>query len=82
MKTKLTLSIDSRVIGRAKAVARRRGVSLSGLVETHFERLAATVDSASPSTAARWRGSLRIPHEATGSEDPRLAILLDKHARQ
>ncbi|AHF89952.1 hypothetical protein OPIT5_06695 [Opitutaceae bacterium TAV5] len=81
MKTKLTLSIDSRVIGRAKAVARRRGVSLSGLVETHFERLAATAGSASPSTAARWRGSLRTPHKAAAADDPRLAFLLDKHVR-
>lgn len=78
MKTKLTLSIDSRVVGRAKAVARRRGVSLSAMVETHLEQAASVIDPSAPSTAARWRGSLRAPRETRA--DPRLSYLLDKHA--
>ena len=40
MATKLTLKLDADVIERAKEYAERRGVSLSRLVETYFDRLA------------------------------------------
>jgi hypothetical protein len=36
MKTKLTLSIDPEVIARAKEEARRRGTSVSDMVETYL----------------------------------------------
>jgi hypothetical protein len=36
MNSKLTLKLDRDVIERAKAYAERRGVSLSGMVETYF----------------------------------------------
>ena len=38
--TKLTLRLDAGVIGRAKAEARRRGTTLSDLVEGYFDTLA------------------------------------------
>ena len=39
MHTKLTLRVDERVVVRAKAWARRRGVSLSDAIESVLERL-------------------------------------------
>jgi hypothetical protein len=39
MQTKLTLRLEHRLIVRAKAWARRRGVSLSQAVATVFEQL-------------------------------------------
>lgn len=39
MNAKLTLKLDSTVIGSAKAYAERRGVSLSALVESYFKAL-------------------------------------------
>ncbi|HVO13449.1 MAG TPA: DUF6364 family protein [Vicinamibacteria bacterium] len=41
MQRKLTLRVDERVIVRAKAWARRRGVSLSDAVESVLDRLPA-----------------------------------------
>jgi hypothetical protein len=40
MTTKLTLSVDSAVISRAKRYAKRHGVSVSGLVETYLAAVA------------------------------------------
>jgi hypothetical protein len=39
MQTKLTLRLEERLIVRAKAWARRRGISLSETVATIFEQL-------------------------------------------
>ena len=37
---KLTLSVDSRVVSRAKQYAKRRGVSVSEMVETYLAAVA------------------------------------------
>lgn len=39
MTTKLTLSMDEKVIDRAKRIARRRGKSLSKIVEEYFNSI-------------------------------------------
>lgn len=39
MQTKLTLRLEERLVVRAKAWARKRGVSLSHVVATIFEQL-------------------------------------------
>jgi len=58
---KLTLSVDARVVTRAKRYARQRGTSVSGLVETLLDL--ATAPSAesyeAPPVLARLRGSLK-----------------------
>jgi hypothetical protein len=59
--SKLTLSVRDSVILRAKRYARRRGVSVSEMVEAY---LAAVVEPASPATAdapvlRSVRGSLK-----------------------
>ncbi len=54
MQRKLTLRVDERVIVRAKAWARRRGVSLSDAVESVLDRL--PVDDDQP--LSDWTRSL------------------------
>jgi uncharacterized protein DUF6364 len=44
--SKLTLSVDARVVSRAKQYAKRRGLSVSKMVETY---LSAVADPPSPS---------------------------------
>lgn len=62
---KLTLSVDPRVVVRAKRYARTRRTSLSKLVETYFDLLARTPTSSRqheprvPAVLSRLRGSLR-----------------------
>jgi hypothetical protein len=46
---KLTLSVDNRVIAHAKQYAKRRGVSVSEMVEAY---LAAVAEPASPASGA------------------------------
>jgi len=46
---KLTLSVDDRVVSRAKQYAKQRGVSVSQMVETY---LAAVAEPSSPATGA------------------------------
>jgi uncharacterized membrane protein len=46
---KLTLSVDNRVISRAKQYAKQRGLSVSGMVEAY---LAAVAEPPSPAKSA------------------------------
>lgn len=39
MTTKLTLSVDARIIAKAKRYAKRRGTSVSKIFENHIEEL-------------------------------------------
>jgi hypothetical protein len=58
---KLTLSVDERVIERAKKYARARGTSVSGLVEQMLD-LAASGSAhpeSTPPVLARLRGALK-----------------------
>jgi hypothetical protein len=49
---KLTLSVDTRVVSRAKQYAKRRGVSVSQMVETYLAAVA------EPSSAATGDASI------------------------
>ena len=58
---KLTLSVDERVVARAKRYARARGTSVSRLVEAYLDVVQApsgTARKAAP-VLARLRGSLK-----------------------
>ena len=57
---KLTLSVDDRVIERAKTYAANRGISVSSLVETLLDLIASPpkAESRAP-VLAKLRGSLR-----------------------
>lgn len=80
MKTKLTLSVSAKSVQRAKAVARRRGVPLSRLVEEHFDRLApASGKHDSEAFFARWQGAFKI--NPTALKDERVAAIMAKHVR-
>ncbi|MGH9384512.1 MAG: DUF6364 family protein [Vicinamibacterales bacterium] len=61
MVTKLTLTVDERVIGKAKRYARARGTSVSKLVEQLLDGAASTHEATRPTTPvlARLRGSLK-----------------------
>ncbi len=58
---KLTLSVDARVVARAKRYARAQGTSVSALVEKMLDLAAAPPDpgGGSPPVLARLRGSLK-----------------------
>jgi hypothetical protein len=58
---KLTLSVDERVIERAKRYARARGTSVSGLVEQMLDLAASGSDQPdiAPPVLNRLRGSLK-----------------------
>jgi hypothetical protein len=80
VKTKLTLSISAKSVQRAKAVARRRGVPLSRLVEEHFDRLASAAGNHdSEAFFTRWQGAVRIDPSAL--RDERVAAIMAKHVR-
>jgi hypothetical protein len=71
MKTKLTITVDEALLPRAKKMARRRGVSLSSVVEESLRRLA----SEETDFVSRWRGKF----EGVGTDDPRMAYLRKKY---
>lgn len=80
MKTKLTLSVSARSVQRAKAVARRRGVPLSLLVEEHFARLAQSASKHdSEAFFTRWQGAFKL--DPASRKDGRVAAILAKHVR-
>jgi hypothetical protein len=58
---KLTLSVDERVIERAKQYAQTRGTSVSGLVEQLLDLAASGSDrpDITPPVLSRLRGSLK-----------------------
>lgn len=72
MKQKLTITVDTDVLPRAKHYARSRGVSLSSLVE---ESLRGLVGEDAPSFSSRWRGQLQAAH----GDDPRYDALARKY---
>ena len=63
MTTKLTLTIEERVIKTAKKYAEKKGRSLSGLVENYLKTLAAEDSVINDTTARvrRLRGSIKLP---------------------
>ena len=58
---KLTLSVDERVVARAKRYARARGTSISRLVEAYLDVVEAAPAGrrTTPPVLARLRGSLK-----------------------
>ena len=73
MKQKLTITVDSELLPRAKKYARSRGVSLSSLVEQSLREMAGDGTS---SFASRWRGKFR---PADRKDDPRYDALARKY---
>jgi Family of unknown function (DUF6364) len=62
--SKLTLSVDERVVSRAKRYAKRRGVSVSAMVEAYLASVAEAPDKSaqdSPPILRSVRGILKKP---------------------
>jgi uncharacterized protein DUF6364 len=58
--SKLTLSVDDRVVSRAKRYAKQRGVSVSQMVEAYLDAVAGSPPSAPDTPILRSiRGSLK-----------------------
>jgi uncharacterized protein DUF6364 len=57
MKAKLTVTIAEELIPKAKSYARRKGLSLSELVETSL--LTVTEKAEGTSFSQRWRGKFK-----------------------
>jgi len=72
MKVKLTITVDERVVPEAKRYARRKGISLSGLIEQALRDASA---SDTPTFSTRWRGRFK-PARRT---DERYRLLAKKY---
>ena len=66
MKRKLTITMESEVLARARQYARSRGVSLSSLIEASLREI--TVEDTS-SFASRWRGRFEVARRDDGHYD-------------
>lgn len=77
MTTKLTLTIEEKVIDEAKKYARASGKSLSGMVESYLRSLSATEGKKGKKHApqvARLMGAVRLPGEPDYKKDLTAAI--------
>ncbi len=72
MKTKLNLTIDSELVPRSKIFAKRRGKSVSELVE---ELLKKVISDENKSFTSKWIGRLTISQ----NEDVRTKYLKDRY---
>jgi hypothetical protein len=72
LKTKLTITVDAELLPRAKRYARRRGVSLSSIIEQALRDLAA---EEAPSFVRRWRGRF----QPADRDDERFRALAKKY---
>lgn len=57
--SKLTLSIDEAVVDRAKRYAKRRGLSVSKLVQNYLDAVTEPAAGAEPPVLKSLRGTLR-----------------------
>ena len=58
MNTKLTLRLDESLVRQAKAEAKRRGKSVSGMVAEYFDSLGAASEQPAPGTLPPITSSL------------------------
>jgi Family of unknown function (DUF6364) len=57
--SKLTLSVDDQVVSQAKRYAKRRGVSISKLVESYLSAVAGPLPAADTPVLRLVRGALK-----------------------
>ena len=75
MKTKLTLSVNKRSVDRAKRVAKKRGKSLSQLVERYIDSL-----EKEPTVVDAMVGIIQLP-KGVSAEDIILKEMKKKHLK-
>ena len=73
MKTKLTITVERDLVPKAKRYAKRRGVSLSSLIEASLQEMTSTEESSS--FVDRWRGKMTLAER----DDERYRQLRDKY---
>ena len=56
MKSKLTITVDSEILPLAKQYAKRKGVSLSSLIEVALREMTKEQE---PSFSEKWRGRIK-----------------------
>lgn len=81
MDTKLTLRLNSEVIGRAKQYAKRRKTSLSKMIESYLDTLTRGEEEFKPGTPLvdLLSGVINLPDEFDYKTD-RSDSLQDKHS--
>jgi len=82
MKKKLTLTIDEDIKEQAKKAARRRGVSISELVERYLESVSKETDSWKPrpgSVVSRISGSIEGNDSGEAYSDIVTDALMEKY---
>ncbi|ODS86095.1 MAG: hypothetical protein ABS46_01430 [Cytophagaceae bacterium SCN 52-12] len=76
-KTKLTLSVDPIIIERAKKAARRKGVSVSEMVEHYLNVISDTTDI--PNQVAQLRGCARGELSGMSDKEIREKMYRERH---
>ncbi len=76
-KTKLTLSIDPLIVERAKKVARRKGVSVSEMVEHYLNRISEATES--PVQVIQLRGCAQGELSRMSDQEIRDLMYKEKH---
>lgn len=71
MKTKLTITIDSDLIPRAKRSAKRRRMSLSAMIEKSLRAVTENEED----FVEKWRGRFQLPD----LDEPRFRYLKEKY---
>lgn len=84
VKTRVTVTLDPRVIRRAKSVARARNTNLSALIEDLLEQAANGGSIRSSNFTQKWSGKFTV--RESDVSDPLLDVLkahynLDKPAK-
>lgn len=72
MKTKLNLTIDENLVPRSKAYAKKRGKSVSELVE---ELLRNATEKGGPTFSEKWCGRFSLQEKS----DPRYNMLMERY---
>ncbi len=71
MKTKLTITVEKELVPRAKRFARKRGTSLSSIIEDALVAITGSEDD----FVGKWRGRF----QAADTGDPRYRYLKEKY---
>ena len=77
MKSRVTLTVDPKVIKKAKKIAHVRRTSVSALVEDLLRQIPVSSDREEASFVEKWKGKFRLRKPAT--PDARLEYLKNRY---
>ena len=81
MTTKLTLSIDSKVIDDAKRYSKKKGISLSKLIENHLREFTGKAKRPKKGSATELIGIAGKAPKNFNYQDELFQILSEKHLK-